>query len=62
MHGHLAFLTLAQHQLGKKEAAQQTLARLRQAAKGSRWADPESQAFLQEAEKLLQSSAAKSEK
>jgi tetratricopeptide (TPR) repeat protein len=59
----LAFLAMTQHHLGKKEAARQTLARLRQAAKDSRWAnDPESQAFFQEAEKLLQRPAAGSQK
>jgi tetratricopeptide (TPR) repeat protein len=59
----LAFLAMTQHQLGKREAAQQTLARFRQAVKDSRWAnDPESQAFFQEAEKLLQRPAPSSEK
>jgi dipeptidyl aminopeptidase/acylaminoacyl peptidase len=51
----LAFQAMAQQRLGKKEAAQQSLARLRQAAKSPRWAnDAESQAFLHEAETLVQ--------
>jgi WD40 repeat protein/serine/threonine protein kinase/Flp pilus assembly protein TadD len=51
----LAFLAMAQHQLGRKEQAQATLARLREAMKQPRWAqDAESQAFLREAEALLQ--------
>jgi hypothetical protein len=55
----MAFLAMAQHRLGKGEAARQTLARLRQTAEDPRWArDPESQTFLQEAEKLLQAPAA----
>jgi hypothetical protein len=55
----LAFMAMAQHRLGKKEAARQTLASLRQAANSPRYAsDEESQAFLREAEKLLQGAVA----
>src|SRR5262249_14151467 len=51
----LAFLAMAQHRLGKPEAAKQTLARLRQAANDPRWTNhPESQSFAHEAERLLQ--------
>jgi hypothetical protein len=50
----LAFLAMAQHQLGHKEEAQTTLVRLRQAANKPRWARAqETQAFLREAESLL---------
>jgi hypothetical protein len=50
----LAFLAMAQHQLGKKEEANATLARLREVMKQPRWAkDPESQGFLREAEELI---------
>ncbi len=53
----LAFLAMAQHRLGRSDMARQTLARLRQAAKNPRWANnADTQAFLQEAEKLLQTS------
>src|SRR5262249_41332684 len=51
----LAFLAMAQHQLGKREEAKATLARLREAMKQERWAkDAEAQAFLREAEETLQ--------
>jgi hypothetical protein len=46
---------MAQHRLGKPEAARETLKRLRQATKDPRWSnEAESKAFLEEAEKLLQ--------
>ena len=55
----LAFLAMAQHRLGKRDAARQMLERLRQVAKEPRWAnDAETNAFLHEAEKLLQDPAA----
>ena len=50
----LAFLAMAHYQLGHKEEAAKDLTRLRKAMQNPRWAkDPESQAFLQEAEELL---------
>ena len=50
----LAFLAMAQHQLGKKEQAAATLTRLRAAMQDPRWAqNDEARGFLQEAEKLL---------
>jgi tetratricopeptide (TPR) repeat protein len=51
----LAFLAMAQHQLGKKDEAQATLGRLRQVMTQPGWAkDPEAQGFLREAKALLQ--------
>jgi hypothetical protein len=51
----LAFLAMAQHQLGRKEQAQATLARLREAMKELRCAkDADSAAFLREAETLIE--------
>jgi tetratricopeptide (TPR) repeat protein len=51
----LAFLAMAQHHLGKKDAAQATLGRLRQVMKPPQRAnDAASQGFLREAEALLQ--------
>jgi Flp pilus assembly protein TadD len=51
----LAFLAMTQHQLGKKEEARATLARLREAFKQPQWkGDYESVGFLREAEELLQ--------
>jgi tetratricopeptide (TPR) repeat protein len=50
----LAFLAMAQHQLGRRQEAQATLTRLRQVAKQPRWArEPNTQGFLREAESLL---------
>jgi WD domain, G-beta repeat len=50
----LAFLAMAQHQLGRKEEAQATLGRLREAMKDPRWAQgEENQGILREAEALL---------
>jgi WD40 repeat protein/serine/threonine protein kinase len=55
----LAFLAMAQHQLGQKEQAQATFARLREAMKQPRWAkDAEAQGFLREAEEALQTNPA----
>jgi WD40 repeat protein len=52
--GDLAFLAMAQHQLGAPDAARATLARVREALKQSRWSkDSEAQAFLAEAEALI---------
>ena len=52
--GDLAFLAMAHQQLGHKEQAQATLARLRDVMKRTRWAgDPEAQGFLHEAEELI---------
>jgi hypothetical protein len=51
----LAFLAMAQHQLGQKEQAQATLGRLREVMKQPDWAqNAEAQGFLREAESLLQ--------
>jgi tetratricopeptide (TPR) repeat protein len=53
--GDLAFLAMAHQQLGHKKEAVKDLARLREVMKTSRWAkDAESQAFLKEAEALLE--------
>jgi tetratricopeptide (TPR) repeat protein len=50
----LAFLGMAQHQLGHREQARTTLARLREALKKPQWAqNAEAQGFLREAEALL---------
>jgi hypothetical protein len=52
---YLAVLALAHYQLGQKGQAKRALARLRERIKDPRWAnDAESQAFLREAEALLQ--------
>ena len=49
----LAFLAMAQHQLGQQEQAEATLARLREALKTPTWAkNAEAQGFLREAEAL----------
>jgi hypothetical protein len=48
----LAFLALAQHRLGLSEPARETLGQLRAVMKDSRAGDPESQAFLREAETI----------
>jgi hypothetical protein len=54
----LAFLAMAQHQLGRKEKAQATLGRLRDAMKQPRWAqDAVAQGFLREAEGLIEGRA-----
>jgi uncharacterized protein HemY len=50
----LAFLAMAQHQLGQKERAQETFVRLCETMKQPRWAeDAEAQGFLREAEQVL---------
>jgi WD40 repeat protein/tRNA A-37 threonylcarbamoyl transferase component Bud32 len=50
----LAFLAMAQHQLGRNEEAQATLGRLREAMKNPKWAQgEENQGFLREAEALF---------
>jgi tetratricopeptide (TPR) repeat protein len=50
----LAFLAMAQHQLGHQEQARTTLARLREALKQPQWAkDAEAQSFLREAATLI---------
>ena len=55
----LAFLAMAQHQLGQKERAQATFLRLCEAMKQPRWAeDAEAQGFLREAEELLKTKPA----
>lgn len=52
----LAFLAMTQHQLGQKEKAQATLARLRETMKDAEWAkNEEAQAFLREAAALIES-------
>jgi Flp pilus assembly protein TadD len=54
----LAFLAMAQHQLGQKEQAKATLARLRETVTKPRWAkNAESAAFLREAEALIEGKA-----
>ena len=51
----LAFLAMARHQLGKKDEAKATLARLREVLKQPGWAkQAESQVFLREAEELIE--------
>jgi WD40 repeat protein len=55
----LAFLAMSQHQLGQKKQARDTLARLREAMKQTRWAkDAEAQGFLREAEEVLKTKPA----
>jgi WD40 repeat protein/serine/threonine protein kinase len=55
----LAFLAMAQHRLGRKEEAQASLARLREILKDRRRSqDEEAQAFLREAEALVEGKAA----
>jgi tetratricopeptide (TPR) repeat protein len=50
----VAFLAMAQHQLGKKDEAKATLARVREIMKQPGWAkDAEAQGFLREAETLI---------
>ena len=50
----LAFVAMAQHQLGRKEQAHTTLERLRDVMKQPRWAgNAEAQAQLREAEEVL---------
>jgi hypothetical protein len=50
----LAFLAMAHHQLGHRDVALKTLARLRDVMKQESWAEnAESQGFLREAEKLI---------
>jgi Flp pilus assembly protein TadD len=54
----LAFLAMTQHQLGKKEEAQATLARLREVMKQPAWEkNAEAQGFLHEAEELIEGKA-----
>jgi hypothetical protein len=51
----IAFVAMTQHQLGRKDEAKATLARLGEVMKQPRWAkDAEAQGFLREAEALLQ--------
>lgn len=55
MPANLAFLAMAQQQLGKKDEAKATLARLREIMKQERWAkDAEARGFLHEAEGLTE--------
>src|SRR5262249_879402 len=54
----LAFLAMAQHQLGKKDEASATLARLREVMKQESWAkEAEAQGFLREAEEAIEGKA-----
>jgi WD40 repeat protein/tRNA A-37 threonylcarbamoyl transferase component Bud32 len=54
----LAFLAMAHHQLGEKEEAQATLARLREVMKDSRWAyQGDHQTYLRQAEALIEGKA-----
>lgn len=56
----LAFLTITQHQLGKKDEAKATLDRLRGVMKQPSWTkDAEAESFLREAEELIEGSANK---
>jgi hypothetical protein len=51
----LAFLAMAQHQLGRKDEAKATLARLPEVMKKPPWADDTwAQGFLREAEELIE--------
>jgi WD40 repeat protein len=51
----LAFLAMTQQLLGQKDEAQATLARLRELMKDARWSgDQQAQAFLREAEELIE--------
>jgi tRNA A-37 threonylcarbamoyl transferase component Bud32 len=51
----LAFLAMAQHQVGKKEEAKSTLVQLRNVMKTKRWShDLEALGFLREAEELIE--------
>ena len=55
----LAFLAMAQHQLGKKDDAETTLGRLREVMKQPAWANyAEAQGFLREAEELIEGKGA----
>jgi hypothetical protein len=59
----LAFLAMAQHQLGRKDEAKATLARLRDVMKQPRWAnDAEAQGFLHEADHLIEGKPASEKK
>jgi hypothetical protein len=59
----LAFIAMAHHQLGHKEQARATLARMREVMKQPRWAqDAESQACLREAEELIEGQPADQKK
>ena len=52
----LAFLAMTQHQLGQKEEARATIARLREVMHKPEWAkNEEAQAFLREAKVLIES-------
>ena len=59
----VAFLAMTQHQLGQPSPARATLARLRETLQQNpRWAnDADAQAFLREAETLIEGDAAKPE-
>ena len=55
----LAFLAMAQHQLGQQEQAQATLAKLGETMKQPPWAQQEeAQRFLREATELIEGKAA----
>jgi WD40 repeat protein/serine/threonine protein kinase len=55
----LAFLAMAQHQLGRQEQARATLARLQEVIRKPRWAEnAEAQAELREAEEVLKTKPA----
>jgi hypothetical protein len=50
---------MAQHQLGKKDEAKETLGRLREVIKQPGWSqDAEATGFLREAEELIEGKAA----
>jgi WD40 repeat protein/serine/threonine protein kinase len=54
----LAFLAMAQHQLGMKDEAKAILGRLREVMKQPRWAeDAESVSFMREAEEMIEGKA-----
>jgi tetratricopeptide (TPR) repeat protein len=59
----LAFLAMAQHQLGQNDEAQATLVRLREVMKNLRWfRDPEARRFLGETEDTLKEKPASEKK
>jgi tetratricopeptide (TPR) repeat protein len=59
----IAFLAMAQHQLGQKDQAQASLNRLREIMKQPQWAkNEEAQGFLREAEALLREQPIKPKK
>jgi hypothetical protein len=57
----LAFLAMTQHQVGQTKQAQATLARLREVMRQPQWANnTEAQFFLRQAEQVLKTNPARS--